>query len=147
MQIAIGLGFTAIYFVVFRFLILHFDLPTPGRTDDGGEDKLFTKAEYKAKKEMEKKGIAGGADALKAQVFLDCLGGPDNIREVTNCATRLRVSVADESLVSTSDADFKNAGALGLVRKGKAFQVIVGMDVPQVRERFETMVNEAKTLS
>ena len=61
--------------------------------------------------------------------------------------TRLRVSVADESLVSTSDADFKNAGALGLVRKGKAFQVIVGMDVPQVRERFETMVNEAKTLS
>ena len=68
-------------------------------------------------------------------------------RQVNNCATRLRVSVADESLVSTSDADFKNAGALGLVRKGKAFQVIVGMDVPQVRERFETMVNEAKTLS
>ena len=27
------------------------------------------------------------------------------------------------------------------MRKGKAFQVIVGMDVPQVRERFETMVN------
>ena len=64
-----------------------------------------------------------------------------------NRATRLRVSVADESLVSPSDADFKSAGALGLVRKGKAFQVIVGMDVPQVRERFETMVNEAKTLS
>ena len=102
MQIAIGLGFTAIYFVVFRFLILHFDLPTPGRTDDGGEDKLFTKAEYKAKKEMEKKGIAGGADALKAQVFLDCLGGPDNIREVTNCATRLRVTVNDPDKVAAT---------------------------------------------
>lgn len=66
---------------------------------------------------------------------------------MNNCATRLRVSVADESLVSPSDAEFKSAGALGVVRKGKAFQVIVGMDVPQVRERFETMVNEAKTLS
>ena len=58
---------------------------------------------------------------------------------------RLRVSVADESLVSTSDAEFKSAGALGVVRKGKAFQVIVGMDVPQVRERFETMVNSSKS--
>ncbi|MED9921492.1 MAG: alpha-glucoside-specific PTS transporter subunit IIBC, partial [Megasphaera sp.] len=53
MQIAIGLCFTLIYFVVFRFLILHFDFKTPGRTDDGEDDKLFTKAEYKAKKEME----------------------------------------------------------------------------------------------
>ena len=42
MQIAIGLCFTAIYFVVFRFLILHFDFKTPGRTDDGEDDKLFT---------------------------------------------------------------------------------------------------------
>ena len=64
---------------------------------------------------------------------------------MNNCATRLRVSVADESLVNTSDAEFKSAGALGIVRKGKAFQVIVGMDVPQVRERFETIVNSSKT--
>ena len=32
-----------------------------------------------------------------------------------------------------------------VVRKGKAFQVIVGMDAPQVRERFETMVNSSKS--
>ena len=61
---------------------------------------------------------------------------------MNNCATRLRVSVADADKVDTSDAAFKEAGALGIVRKGTAFQVIVGMDVPQVRERFETMVNE-----
>lgn len=139
LQIAIGLGFTAIYFVVFRFLILHFDLPTPGRTDDGGEDKLFTKAEYKAKKEMEKKGIAGGADALKAQVFLDCLGGPDNIREVTNCATRLRVTVNDPDKVAAT-SKFTNAGAFGLVKNGHAIQVIVGLSVPNVRGHFDALM-------
>ena len=33
-----------------------------------------------------------------------------------------------------------NAGAHGLVRNGHAFQVIVGLSVPQVRERFEALL-------
>ncbi|WP_311474083.1 alpha-glucoside-specific PTS transporter subunit IIBC [uncultured Rothia sp.] len=153
MQIGVGLCFTVLYFVIFRFMILKFDFKTPGREEDGGETKLYSKAEYKAAKAAEKDGGAaaesadGDLYAPRAAGFLELLGGAENITTVNNCATRLRVSVADESLVSPSDADFKSAGALGLVRKGKAFQVIVGMDVPQVRERFETMVNEAKTLS
>ena len=125
------------------YLLRRLPLPHPslrfayaGRTDDGGEDKLFTKAEYKAKKEMEKKGIAGGADALKAQVFLDCLGGPDNIREVTNCATRLRVTVNDPDKVAAT-SKFTNAGAFGLVKNGHAIQVIVGLSVPNVRGHFD----------
>ena len=153
MQIGVGLCFTVLYFVIFRFMILKFDFKTPGREEDGGETKLYSKAEYKAAKAAEKDGGAAaagdaeGADlyAPRAAGFLELLGGADNITTVNNCATRLRVSVADESLVSTSDAEFKSAGALGVVRKGKAFQVIVGMDVPQVRERFETMVNSSKS--
>lgn len=153
MQIGVGLCFTVLYFLVFRFMILKFDFKTPGREEDGGETKLYSKAEYKAAKAAEKDGGAaaesadGDLYAPRAAGFLELLGGAENITTVNNCATRLRVSVADESLVNTSDAEFKSAGALGVVRKGKAFQVIVGMDVPQVRERFETMVNEAKTLS
>lgn len=65
---------------------------TPGRTPAEVEDKLFSKAEYKAKQQMEARGLADDELAFKAQVFLDALGGPDNIREVTNCATRLRVT-------------------------------------------------------
>jgi len=41
-QIAIGLAFTALYFVIFRALILHFNLRTQGRKDS--EIKLYTKA-------------------------------------------------------------------------------------------------------
>ena len=79
----------------------------------------------------------------RAKAFLGLLGGPENITSVNNCATRLRVSVADPELVADA-GDFKAAGAMGLVNKGKALQVIVGMDVPQVRDKFEDMVN-AKT--
>ena len=38
------------------------------------------------------------------------------------------------------DAEFKEGGAHGLVRNGRAFQVIVGLDVPQVREAFDQLV-------
>ena len=139
MQICIGLCFTAIYFLVFRFMILKFDYVTPGRTADDVEDKLFSKDEYKAKKEMEDMGLAGNALAIKAKVFLDCLGGPKNIKEVTNCATRLRVTVADADKVK-SVSKFTKAGAFGLVKNGCAIQVIVGLSVPQVRCYFDALL-------
>ena len=145
MQIAVGLCFTAIYFFVFRWVILLKDYKTPGRTDDGVEDKLFTKADYKAKQA----GAAGAAAAapgmklderdIKARAFLDGLGGAANIKDVTNCATRLRVTVNDPELVASTGA-FTEAGAHGLVRNGHAFQVIVGLSVPQIRERFEALM-------
>lgn len=139
LQIIIGLAFTAIYFVVFRTLILKFDYATPGRTADDVEDKLFSKAEYQAKKEMEEMGLADNALAIKAKVFLDCLGGPENIKEVTNCATRLRVTVADPDKVAPV-GKFTKAGAFGLVKNGRALQVIVGLSVPQVRSYFDALL-------
>ena len=145
MQIAVGLCFTAIYFFVFRWVILLKDYKTPGRTDDGVEDKLFTKADYKAKQAGT---AADGAAApsmklderdVKAKAFLEGLGGPSNIVDVTNCATRLRVTVSDPERVAPAVA-FTDAGAHGLVRNGHAFQVIVGLSVPQIRERFEALL-------
>lgn len=138
-QIAVGLCFTAIYFFVFRFMILKFDYATPGRTADDVDDKLFTKAEYQAKKEMEEMGLADNPLAIKAKVFLDCLGGPSNIREVTNCATRLRVNVADPDKVAPV-GKFTKAGAFGLVKNGNAVQVIVGLSVPNVRSYFDALL-------
>ena len=145
-QIGIGLCFTAIYFFVFRAVIRFKDYKTPGRTDDDVEDKLFTKADYKAKQAGAADAAAGAAPDLKlderdvkAKVFLEGLGGPANIKDVTNCATRLRVTVEDPDLVQPV-AVFTRAGAHGLVRNGHAFQVIVGLSVPQVRERFEALL-------
>ena len=143
-QIMIGLCFTVIYFFVFRFLILYFDFKTPGRGDEPGGDKLFTKADYKASKGQ---GGAAGAAApsgderdIKAAYFLQDLGGKHNIVDVTNCATRLRVTVKDDSLIKDVGT-FTEHGAHGLVHNGRAIQVIVGLSVPQVRERFEALLN------
>lgn len=141
-QIVIGLIFTAIYFFVFKFLIQKMDLKTPGREDDDEEMKLYSKADYRARQgEGNAQGAAAGGDeyAGKAAIILEALGGKENIEELNNCATRLRVSVKDESKL-LPDGAFKQAGAHGVVRKGKAIQVIIGLSVPQVRERIENLI-------
>ena len=49
-QVVIGLIFVGIYFVLFRYLILKFDIPLPGRRDE--EDvKLFSKKITKIKRD------------------------------------------------------------------------------------------------
>lgn len=136
-QIVIGLIFTAIWFVVFRFLIIKLNLKTPGRGDDEEDVKLYTKADYKAKNADERD--------IKAAAFLEALGGKSNIVDVTNCATRLRVTVKDDKLVQKTSV-FMAAGAHGLVHNGCAIQVIVGLSVPQVRERFETLLQSPEVL-
>ncbi|UBZ22185.1 PTS system maltose-specific EIICB component [Bacillus amyloliquefaciens] len=142
-QIIIGLCFTAVYFFVFRFLILKFNIATPGREkEEGQETKLYSKKEYRERKQASKETAA--ADETQrdtAALYIEALGGKDNITEVTNCATRLRVTVADESKVK-SDADFRELGAHGVVRKGRALQVIVGLGVPQMRERIEQQLDQ-----
>lgn len=128
-QVIVGLVFSMIWFLVFRFLIMKFNFLTPGREEDGEDAKLYTKKDYKAKK-------AGSGELDYAAQILAYLGGKENIIDVTNCATRLRVNVKDETLVCP-EAEFKKIGAHGLSKNGTAIQVIVGLKVPKVREQFE----------
>lgn len=138
-QWGIGLSFTFIYFFIFRYLILKLNIATPGREiDEETETKLFTKADYKAKKQSDTSNSNNGY-ADQASLILDALGGPNNIVDVTNCATRLRLSINDETALA-SDSVFRAAGAHGIVRNGKAIQVIIGLSVPQVREQFEELL-------
>lgn len=130
----VGIVFTGIYYVVFKFLIIKFDFKTPGREDDEEEIKFHSKAEFREKQ-------AGGnikKESLAA-LILEGLGGKDNIVDVTNCATRLRVNVKDEKLVQ-SDSYFKSIGTHGLKATKTNIQVIVGLKVPSVREDFEALL-------
>ncbi|WP_314066778.1 alpha-glucoside-specific PTS transporter subunit IIBC [uncultured Vagococcus sp.] len=132
-QITLGLIFTLVFFLVFRYLILKFDILTPGREDENALSKLYTKKDYKAKKANENK------FSHLAEQFLVGLGGKENIESVTNCATRLRVKVVDVSRVLESEY-FKANGALGVVRKNLNFQIIIGPSVPQVKDEFEKLI-------
>ncbi|MDN6640905.1 MAG: alpha-glucoside-specific PTS transporter subunit IIBC [Tetragenococcus sp.] len=139
---AVGILFIGIYFLIFRWAILRFDIKTPGR-EETEEVHMYSKKDYKAKKANEKGDVTAEDNlsgvAKKAAGFLDGLGGADNITDINNCTTRLRISVEDPEQLE-NDEFFKQYGAHGVVRNGKAVQVIVGMDVPKVREEFESRV-------
>jgi len=115
----LGLGFGAIYFVVFYFLIKKLDLKTPGREDDEDEDG-------------EVNAIADDVD-LRAYYTIEALGGKDNIKQVDYCTTRLRLLVQDSA--SVDEKTLKQTGARGVMRISKTnVQVIIGTSVEFLAE-------------
>ncbi|WP_373893760.1 alpha-glucoside-specific PTS transporter subunit IIBC [Virgibacillus sp. CBA3643] len=137
-QIGVGLAFTAIYVILFRYLIVKFNILTPGREKDDEEGKLYTKEDYKEKKNGEKEPKKAGSSSFDEQAanLLADLGGSENIEELTNCATRLRLTVKDPEKVK-SDQALRSHGAHGVVRNKKAIQVIVGLSVGNVKDKMD----------
>ena len=103
-----------IYYFVFKFMILKFNYATPGREAVDEDTKLLTKDEYKALKD-EKQSF--GSDRFDVKGIIAALGGGDNILEISNCATRLRLLVKDEKAVQSLE-EFKKYGAISLVKNG-----------------------------
>jgi PTS system arbutin-like IIC component len=117
-QWIVGLIFSGIYFGLFTVMIRKFNLATPGREAEDADVKLYTKQDYKDKIEQAKaEGHKANAFTQKAMDCIQLLGGKDNLIDINNCATRLRLSVKEESLVGT-DAQFKAVGCYGLVKRG-----------------------------
>ncbi len=121
----VGAGYFVVYYFLFKFLILKFDLKTPGR-DDSEEVKLYTRSDVNAKKEVGK----GGNDAL-SEAILNGLGGKKNVIDVDCCITRLRCSVQKPELVD--EVLLKKTGAAGVIKKGQGIQVIYGPTVPNIK--------------
>ncbi len=143
-MLLVGLCFTGVWFVVFRFLILKFNYLTPGREEEVDEIKFYSKQEYRDAKggnagELPQKIDKNDKRAVLAMNVLEGLGGKDNIVDVTNCATRLRVNVVDETLV-VDDKTFKAMGTMGASKNGQSIQVIIGLTVPKLREKFEELL-------
>ena len=136
MIIPVGVIYFFLYYFIFSFLIKKLDLKTPGREDDDVETKLFTKADYKAKKA----GEAAGNDPL-SETITNGLGGKANISDVDCCATRLRITVKKPELVS--DAILKGTGASGVIHKGEGVQVIYGPHVTVIKSNLEDYLETA----
>ena len=139
--IPVGIVYFFLYYFIFRWMILHFGFKTPGREDDDEETKLYTKADYKAREG------AGGADNgdagfdAKSAAIAKGLGSKRNITSVDCCATRLRCSVADASLVD--EKLLKATGAVGVIVKGTGVQVIYGPQVAVIKSNLETYLETA----
>ena len=147
-QFTVGIIFAILTFFIFKFMIVKFDYATPGREKDDEDVHLLNKKEYQAKKESAAAATITAQPVKKeketdpyierATAFLDLLGGSSNIKEISSCATRLRVTVADPDKMG-SDAQFKAAKAVNVVHHGKAVQIIVGLDVAQVLEAMQEL--------
>lgn len=127
--IPVGIIYFFLYYFAFTFLIKKFNFKTPGREDDDEETKLYTKADVNARKAAE----AGGNEL--SQAIAKALGSKRNITSVDCCATRLRCSVADSSLVDQKL--LKATGASGVIVKGTGVQVIYGPKVAVIKSNLE----------
>lgn len=132
--IPVGLAAIAVWFLVFRALIVKLDLKTPGREDDGEQIDLSKMNAKSLKGAPSDAGVSAAAgDALDVQHIIDGLGGADNIENVLNCFTRLRVDLKDMSKID--EAELNKYPNKGLVRGKKSVQVIIGMKVQDVCEQ------------
>jgi len=108
--IPVGLVYFALYYGIFRFAIVRFDLKTPGREAEPIGEEI---------------GEAGEIVDERGPAFLAALGGASNLASIDACTTRLRLVVRDQSLVD--EQRLKKLGARGFVRpSADALQVVLG---------------------
>lgn len=129
--VVVGVVYFFLYYFTFRVMITKMNLATPGREADDVEPKLYTRSDYKAKTGIGPDGAKSGCSDPVSAMILQGLGGKKNISDVDCCATRLRVTVVDESRVE--DGLLKASGASGVIHKGNGIQVIYGPQVAVIK--------------
>ena len=139
-----GIVYFLLYYFLFSFLIKKFDLKTPGREDDDEETKLYTKADVNARRTEAKEGEScsqaeSSKDSRSAAIVMG-MGGRNNITSVDCCATRLRCSITDSSLVD--EKLLKSTGAVGVIVKGQGIQIIYGPQVTVIKSELEAYLAE-----
>ena len=119
--IAVGIVWFIIYYFVFKWAILKFNLKTPGREviAEGQDAKL------------------GGYDEERMLKAL----GKENIVSLDNCLTRLRLVVKDMSAVD--EKEIKDTGAVAVVKLDNTnLQVIIGPQVNVVKNKLEKLMSK-----
>ena len=126
MIIPLGIAAFIVFYVVFRFAIVKFDLKTPGREDDDDT-------------EAEKKVVLSNDNFTEvARIILEGVGGKANVTSIDNCITRLRLEIKDYTKID--EKKIKSAGVAGVIRPGKnSVQVIVGTKVQFVADEFKKL--------
>lgn len=114
--ILLGIVNFVVFYFVFRFIILKFNLKTPGREDDVVDSTLIKEKRY---------------DEI-AEIVVKGLGGKENIKNVENCVTRLRVDLKSQDPVDSEL--LKTSGTSGLFFPQKNhIHVVFGPHVEFVR--------------
>ena len=71
--------------------------------------------------------------------IVDGVGGKENIRSATHCATRLRMVLRDEGKANTDGVKALD-GVMTVVQAGGQYQVVIGNDVPLVYAELNQLI-------
>ncbi|WP_409341131.1 glucose PTS transporter subunit IIA [Paenibacillus sp. MBLB4367] len=113
--IPIGLVYFLVYYVLFRWAIRRFRIPTPGR-EEGSQLEEWA-----------------GDIPYRSPLILQALGGKNNIKTIEACITRLRLTLGNDKLMDI--AALKHLGAAGVIRLGGGnVQVVFGTYSELIRE-------------
>lgn len=125
-----GVFFAAIYYFGFRFAINKFNLMTPGRETEIGEETPDIAT------------VTNEFSQLAAVIY-DALGGKENVKAIDNCTTRLRLQVKDTAKVNQEA--IKQTGVPGVkVIDQTNIQVIVGTQVQFVADEMTKLQQGSK---
>ena len=127
LNVVIGLIYAVIYFFVFKWAIVKFNIKTPGREDE--TDEVVDTDEVTE--------LGNG--------IMDALGGKENILEIDNCISRLRLVLKDTSIVN--DALLKKTGSLGIIKINENnIQVVYGTKVEKAAAELKRAVKKGVVL-
>jgi PTS system N-acetylglucosamine-specific IIC component len=129
--VPVGLGYFALYYGLFRYCIVRFNLQTPGR-------EIETAAAVDAS-------VDDGA-LTPAMAWIKALGTASNLRAVEACTTRLRLVVGDPALLD--EAALTRLGTRGVLRLADgAVQVVVGPIADQLASEIRAALRSVVPVS
>ena len=146
----LGLVQIVVYFVVFTVLIKKFNYHTPGREGDPlpagavpAEEPAPEPAAVVAATAVSSTAAPASdmpAGDTEAMNIINGLGGKANILSLENCITRLRVTMADPSLLDESLIN--RTVNSGIVKKGSDVQIVYGLRVADVKRDVEEQLEK-----
>lgn len=124
LNVAVGIVYAIVYYNVFKFVITKQNLKTPGRDTD---------ASYET----------GSVDVSEMGLaIMEAVGGRDNIVDIDNCISRLRLVLKDTALVD--EAALKETGSLGVIKINEEnVQVVYGTQVENAAHALKDAVRAA----
>jgi len=128
--VLLGLVYFFVYYGAFKFLIVKYDLKTPGRDES---IKVFDKKKYDFS--FDKSLIDP-----RSQMIVQGLGGRSNFTDLDCCITRLRATIKDDTLIN--EGLLKKSGAAAIMCQPNAIQIIYGPQASNIKTKLdEYMLN------
>lgn len=131
-----GIIWFFLYFFIFTFCIKKFHVGIPG---------MIVKENQEAEAILNDGPKTGDKLFDESAALINAMGGADNIQTVSACATRLRVSLNDNTIVN--DDVFKLLGATGVLKVGGGIQAIFGGKVDIYSQEINDILANTSVIS